>query len=323
MDKYCEELAFPKIWGGNARTCSPDVKLSFEDMVNSEIRRRDRRAVEPAHLFFRHKKSQIKQLKSQQNVVFRKSAQGAGITAQQVLNKEFVNDLVTKDNAYRFMSTITGSPAYWEQQKKNVLAMIRQLGLYHLFITLTSAETKWLESLIILKKTVDNEDVDEEYVSKMTFEEKARLIRSDPVTCASYFNHRVKELLETWKAHDGPFGNKVIASIYYRVEFQHRGSPHVHMIIWFEDFPKYDPNSPDGNKELIDYIDSIMTTDTSGEGLEEVKHLQYHKCTHTCKRVVRGKTICRFDAPFFPMDQTRILEPIPEEVNLERSDGRN
>lgn len=162
------------------------------------------------------------------NIVLRKSVQNNNITAALVINKEFLNNAVNNDSAYRFMASITGSPPYFEAQKKKVMAMVRQNGGFTFFITNSAAETKWEELLIILKKTVDKIDISEDEASELTFEEKARLISSDPVTCAQYFYYRLKELWKTWDAIDGPFGNYAIAHKYCRIEFQHRGSPHAH-----------------------------------------------------------------------------------------------
>ena len=103
------------------------------------------------------------------------------------------------------------------------------------------SKTKWVELLRILKSTVDKEDNAD--IRDLDFQEKARLICSDPVTCALYFYHRFKELKKTWNNPvDGPFGSHKIKEIYYRIEFQHRGSPHVHMLIWLENAPVYDPD---------------------------------------------------------------------------------
>lgn len=83
--------------------------------------------------------------------------------------------------------------------------MVRQFGIFTFFITLTAAETHWQELLRILKKTVDGED--DADVSELEWIEKSRLIQSDPSTCALYFNHRVREIMKTWKnCTDGPFG---------------------------------------------------------------------------------------------------------------------
>jgi hypothetical protein len=168
----------------------------------------------------------------------------------------------------------TGSSAYWEQQKRNVLAMVRQFGVFTLFITLTAAETHWEELLKILKRTVDKEsDAD---VSSLDFEEKSRLIRSDPASCALYFQHRFKEVLKTWcNVEDGPFGNHKIQYSYYRIEFQHRGSPHVHMILWLEEAPLFDADKPASFKSVEESIDEIITTDSDDPEILDV--IKYQK----------------------------------------------
>ena len=258
-----------------------------------------------------HKKSQLKQLCSNCNIAVKKCAQSSNVTASQVLNSNFVDDSIAKDSAYRFLTNITGSPAYWEQQKKNVMAMVRQLGVFTLFVTLSAAETQWKELLQILKKTVDNED--DADVSDLSFEEKARLIRNDPVTCALYFEHKFQELFKTWKkTDDGPFGKYKILQHYFRIEFQHRGSPHVHMILWLHEAPTFDADKPHLFHLIEDFIDNIISTNSDDPDVQDFTKYQYHKCSRTCKKKSRnGNKSCRFGAPFFPMNKTRILQPLP------------
>jgi hypothetical protein len=311
-DIHCEELAFPTIYFGHERIHSPNVKLSYEDHVNSEIRRRDRRAVRADHLLFMHKKSQLKQLCSNCNIAVKKCAQSSNVTASHVLNSNFVDEHISKDNAYRFLTNITGSPAYWEQQKKNVMAMVRQLGVFTLFVTLSAAETHWKELLKILKKTVDNED--DADVSELDFEEKSRLIRTDPVTCSLYFEHKFQEVFKTWKkTDDGPFGKFKILQYYFRIEFQHRGSPHVHMILWLNNAPIFDADKPNLFHHIEEFIDSIISTSSDDPNVSDFIKYQYHKCSRTCKKKTRGNTSCRFGAPFIPMEETRILQPFPSD----------
>ena len=42
------------------------------------------------------------------------------------------------------------------------------------------------------------------------------------------------------------------ADWFYRVGYQQRGSPHIHMLIWFEDAPVY---GCDGDDEVTSFID--------------------------------------------------------------------
>lgn len=281
-------------------------------MVYSEIRRSDRRAVRPDHLLFVHKKSQLKQLRSNATIHLKKGVVSRQITANQALDEKFINDFISSDDAYRYLANITGSPGYWEQQKKNVLAMIRQLGVFTLFITLSAAETHWKELLQILRKTVDRKD-DIVDMNQMDFEEKARLIRSDPVTCALYFDHKFQEIRKTWiKTIEGPFKKYKVLDTYYRIEFQHRGSPHAHMVVWLEGAPQFDADNPESFKQVEDFCDEIISTNSDDRAVQDVIQYQHHKCSRTCKKHAKGKSSCRFGAPFPPMDRTRVLKPFPE-----------
>lgn len=243
--------------------------------------------MDPEYLLFAHKKCQLLQLASCINIEIKKAAQDNGITASQALDSTFVNNIIGKDNAFRFMSSLTNSPAYWEQQKKNVMAMVRQHGIFTLFITLSAAETHWIALLKILKKTVDDED--DADVSDLNFEEKARLIRLDPVTCALYFNHKFREIKKTWtNTNDGPFGNYKLKLSYHRIEFQHRGSPHVHMLVWLENAPIYNPNDASSCIPVTEFIDSIITTNSNDADVKDLIKYQTHKCTNTCRKKSRG-----------------------------------
>ena len=53
---------------------------------------------------------------------------------------ETVQSFVGKDEAYRFMNAIKGTPAYWKKFLYEVMAMVKQLGLPTVFITLSCAD---------------------------------------------------------------------------------------------------------------------------------------------------------------------------------------
>lgn len=293
--------------------------MSYSDHIYSEIRRRDRRAVRSDHLLYVHKKCQLMQLSSNINIALKKSAQSQGVTANQALDKSFIEATIGNDNAFRFLTNITGSPSYWQQQKKNVLAMVRQHGIFTFFVTLSAAESHWIELLKILKKTVDYDD--DADVSNLDFEEKSRLIREDPVTCALYFNYKFKELKKTWyDTLEGPFGEYKVVQSYYRIEFQHRGSPHVHLVVWLEGAPKFDAHNPHTFEAVVSFVDKFISTSSDDTEVQDFLKYQYHKCTHTCRKTTRGIISCRFGAPFFPMSETCILQPVPEDLKMTKEE---
>ena len=51
--------------------------------------------------------------------------------------KESVKRLLSSENAYSFMSSVKGTPAYWKQFLFEVLAMVKQLEMPNYFLTLS------------------------------------------------------------------------------------------------------------------------------------------------------------------------------------------
>ena len=50
----------------------------------------------------------------------------------------------TLDEGYKFLNALRGSPPCFEKAKKDLFAMIRQLGPATLFCSFSSVETQWI-----------------------------------------------------------------------------------------------------------------------------------------------------------------------------------
>ena len=93
-----------------------------------------------------------------------------------------------------------------------------------------------------------------------------------------------------------------------RIEFQQRGSPHVHSLLWIENAPKYGISPLNEDIEFIDRTITCKLPNTDILLSDGEIDLQRHKHTHTCcKR--KSFRRCRFGIPYPPMVQTQILEP--------------
>ena len=163
--------------------------------------------------------------------------------------------IVHHDEGYRFLKALRGSPPYFEQAKRDIFAMIRQLGPATLFCSFSSAETQWIHLLRILGNLVDNKQYRDTQLDKMNWEEKCRLIQSDPVTCARHFEYQVSKFINHFLKSDlHPLGK--IADWFYRLEYQQRGSPHIHILIWLEDTPLF---GVDNDAKVVSCIDKIIS----------------------------------------------------------------
>jgi len=64
----------------------------------------------------------------------------------------------------------------------------------------------------------------------------------DPVVCCIYFNRLTSIMMNMLlaKRDYNPLGACKVKDYFLRIEFQHRGSPHAHILLWMEG----DPHEP-------------------------------------------------------------------------------
>lgn len=122
--------------------------------------------------------------------------------------------------------SIPGSPMYHRTQLQNLLAMVDAYGMPNFFLTLTAdevSELKWpeydqLED--ILKDLLQNPNLD---------------WKNAPVECIRLFKARVDAFFKTHIAPKNKSGILGKVNHYLiRYEFQDRGSPHVHIVLWVD-----------------------------------------------------------------------------------------
>ena len=173
----------------------------------------------------------MKLLIGQSQTAVRKNKMGRRtLTAGQLKMQEGLQGLINHDDAFRFLKTLRGSPPYFEKAKRDLFAMICQLGPASLFCSFSSAETKWNHLLRILGKLIDHQKYSDYELNNLTWEEECRLIESDPVTCTRHFDFQFNTFLkDVFMSELAPIGK--IKDWFYRVEYQQRGSPYIHMLI--------------------------------------------------------------------------------------------
>lgn len=92
--------------------------------------------------------------------------------------------------------------------------------------------------------------------------------------------YRLREIRKTWSCTEGPFGNYKIGHFYYRIEFQHRGSPLAYIMLWLEDAPTFKQGNFDTTENIVKFVDEIVSCD-GNEITDDLLRLQIHRHTHT------------------------------------------
>lgn len=161
----------------------------------------------------------------------------------------------TRRQFYKRVSTnLRGTEPYWRIQRRDLQAMVRQLGPPHLFVTFTAADLWWADLVDLLDRGGALMDAADERDRKR---EVRRLVTENPVLVNWWFDRRFKEFLQNVLI---PKFN--VKDWSFRKEYQQRGSVHVHGLLWCEGAP--DPTrlvaaDPLGRDEFAKHWDVHLT----------------------------------------------------------------
>jgi len=322
IDSGCEELAFPKLFptGKFGFDTHRETNITPKKYFNARILNKSGKfASNTEYLFFAQYITEYKQVWDNISIALRKTyshtESGQALTSSTVRNAETLASFINKDHAYQFLQTVRGSPPYWQKAMYKLLASVKQFGIFTFFVTLSSADLKWHDALQAISRQQGRPLTDEE-VESLTYEEKTTLLRSNPVTAARHFDHRLQSFFRLFLLSPAePLGK--ITHYSYRIEFQQRGSPHAHIVLWTENSP-----SPDDQDDAIcEFIDRYVTCKIPDEEEEPELHklvttVQQHHHTATCRK--KG-TFCRFSFPKLP-SRTTVLARKMEIEDLEEAE---
>ena len=309
-DKTCEALAFPNHFpdGQNTITEQRPLALSPSKYFQARLMNVDPRfARDPQYIFYGLYTTEVKFISSNISIALRKGKKrtkdGKRITAGTLSQRKGIDHVTGEDTGFRHFPTLKGSPDYWRQTQHDLFAMIRQLGIPTFFCTF-SCNNDWPE-IVTAIKAQQGETVD---VTTLSWEEKCKILASNQVTCARMFDHRVKLFLNTViRSPAAPIGN--VIDWFYRVEWQARGSPHIHCLFWVKDAPML---GRDTDLAVCDFVDQFISCKVPPEEValhNKVDRFQHHSKHHT-KSCKKGNSPCRFNYPRPVAKTTFVSRPV-------------
>ncbi len=312
----CNPTKYP--FGKFGLMANREKKLTVRKYFNQRLLDADGRfAKDVEYLLTAQYAVESKQVVDDASIMLRQSQgrlyRGQVLTAGAVKNQQVLQQMMQRDDAYRFLKNVRGSPAYFQKVMYDVLGMIRQLGLPTWFLTLSAADMQWPDVIQTIARQYGSTFTDEE-VALMSFDDKSKWLRQNPVTAARHFQHRLNTFFQVFlKSKANPLGELVDYAI--RIEFQARGSPHAHTILWIKDAPKLGVDSDD---DVCDFIDHYVHCNIpQEEDLSQlVSKVQKHRHSATCRRNGR----CRFHYPRHPSPATLLARQVNPECSPEEAD---
>lgn len=172
-----------------------------------------------------------------------------GVSAEDML--ETIND-PNHDLAASIMyygTNLRGTRAYWRQRCSELIQMVRQLGTPTIFFTLSAADYHWPDLFRILSPDTDPNLLDER--------QRSTLMHENPSTVAWFFQKRCDIFMKKFMTRFFP-----VKDFWYRFEWQFRGSPHIHGLLWLENAPgcnDIDSLNDQARARIVEYFDRLVS----------------------------------------------------------------
>ena len=254
QQEQLEEHAFPVLYPkgrfglGHERTKHiTDLKYFQSRLFNKDSRWRDN----VVWMFWALNTFEMRKLQNEISILSRiKKQNHQPLTAGDLTNPS--SESLSK--SYMFMRNIRGTAAYWKDQLLDLLARINTLGPPTFFVTLTANDLHWPELFMLIKPTLTSDAV-----AQMSPGEKLELLRRHPLEAVMFFERRLDSFQKNViMGKDKPLGT--VKDYWMRIEFQMRGSPHVHSFWWIEGAPKVD--TVEGRQQAPQFVDKHIQLKT-------------------------------------------------------------
>ena len=302
-DIFLEEKCFPELFpygvgGYMSQTIeNGEENIGFAQYVKHRILSADSKfRRNNAYVFFLLLVKELIQLKRCKQTYLRQATKIPTLTKESLMNVK-KEDLSRYNRSFQVFKTMRGTSMYYEDAKKNVMALLRQKGSPSLFVTLSCAEYSWEGLLKEIMEASYGRTVTESEIEKLTIPERNKLISENVVQSTLHFQKRIEKVIKLmtfpkFLDDECPYS---VSSYYYRVEFQQRGAPHIHCLLWLEDeeqnpAPTFwnkdsDKNTEDVEEKIskIEKIASTLISASEDEAMcdEHNAELQKYKVSQT------------------------------------------
>ena len=195
--------------------------------------------------------------------------------------------------------------------------MMGQLGTPTCFFTLSAAAMQWPDLIQTIARP-GGVLLSDEDVYNLSYAERCNWLRSNPVTAVRHFHYRLETFVKhVLMSNANPLGE--IVDYVIRIEFQARGSPHAHTLLWVKNATQINVQTDDEVCEFVQkYISCSIPEDEDEKEL--VCKLQRHSHSSYCRK----KGSCRFKYPKPPSDRVIIAkEPDSENSTELKAHARN
>ena len=289
LDVMCFPVLFPT--GQFGEHHPRQVKLSHSEYVKSRLLNKDSRyRKDPQYVFFLLWQKEMREISAGVYNLL-KSTRRQPMSVSALLHGVATRNEHLEANLCTMLQSVRGTKQYWFAKQSELRCMIRASGPPTLFLTFSCAEYESADIDRYLRKV---NDVSPSYSI-------GKLCTDDPVSVSRKFSLKFHAFFRTVLLKGAVLGE--IEHYYWKKEYQARGAPHYHVLLWIRDAPVIGHDDPE---RVLAWLQERITChipdkETDPDLHRLVTRYQMHKCSAYCKRRRKcGRTFitrCRFGFP--------------------------
>ena len=274
--KYLDVMCFPVLFptGQFGEHHPRRVKLSHSEYVKSRLLNKDSRfRKDPQYVFFLLWQKEMREISAGVYNLL-KSTRRQPISVSALLHNVQTRDEHLEANLCTMLQSVRGTKQYWFARQSELRCMIRAWGSPTLFLTFSCAEYESADIDRYLRK-VNN--VSSSY-------NIGKLCTEDPISVSRKFSLKFHAFFRTVVLKGAVLGE--VDHFYWKKEYQARGAPHYHVLLWIRDAPVIGHDDPD---RILAWLQERITCHIPDKGTDPDLHAlvtryQMHKCSAYCKR---------------------------------------
>ena len=227
------------------------------------------------HVFFLYFQKELRELSAGiYNML--KTCRAQAISVSRLLSQVANADNALEANLCTMLQSVRGSKHYWFLRHSELKCMIREYGPPSLFLTFSCAEYESADITEYLKRVNDIACTSKCNIRKLCTE--------DPVSVSRQFSIKFHSFFRSVILNGKVLGN--VTHYYWKKEYQARGAPHYHVLLWIEGAPLIGKDDPE---KVLSWIQDRTTCHIPDQKLNPelyrlVTRYQLHKCSNYCRR---------------------------------------
>uniref|UniRef100_A0A0N5B2M0 ATP-dependent DNA helicase n=1 Tax=Strongyloides papillosus TaxID=174720 RepID=A0A0N5B2M0_STREA len=238
------------------------TKITPAYYLKCVCRRADRKAVKDPQFVFALEKTE------QEQEGYRNIQTSLRFKGGKAFRKEDLGFLANRGKLLSAFSSNRLSDAYWKKITNKLMVIETFIEPATWFMTLNPAPTDWPEVTDLYRKYYDPD-----YGAPFKLDNE---IAKDPFIFNQFFRKRVKLLLN--ELCDNPSILGTVVYYYYKIQYQQRGPPHCHFLLWTEDGMNLDLSNDGAIREFLDKYVTCSLYKNNEELHNIVKKFQTHTC---------------------------------------------